>query len=145
MHAGVTDRYALTSECNDTQPDDYWHWQNVNDRLPSVWRYLPVHRIGPGVPVSPDACGPSTGHPPDDGGLDIPRTTGAPREVAMTASPTTTKAAETGDGKTRAVVPVPRQSPEDRHDPEEQPQPYYAYPGVGYALEHATALRPRGR
>jgi hypothetical protein len=60
----------------------------------------------------------------------------------MTAS-TTTTGTRTADGKIGAVVPVPRQSPEDRHEPEES-QPYYAYPGVYYALEHATALRPRG-
>ena len=51
--------------------------------------------------------------------------------------------------RTRAVVPAPRRSPEQTRDvnhegsrrPDEGDD-FPLYPLVGYALEHATALRP---
>jgi|tagenome__1003787_1003787.scaffolds.fasta_scaffold20772078_2 hypothetical protein len=62
----------------------------------------------------------------------------------MTRSTAATKGTGTRDTTTRVAIPAPRRSPEERPEPDE-PQSYDAYPGVRYALEHATALQPRPR
>jgi len=63
----------------------------------------------------------------------------------MTRS-TTTRHDTAHEQKTRPVIPAPRRSPEQR--PAESSEPdvpagYPPYPLVRYALDHATALRPR--
>ena len=63
----------------------------------------------------------------------------------MTRS-TTTKHETAHEQKARPAIPAPRRSPEQR--PAESSEPdvpagYPPYPLVRYALEHATALRPR--
>jgi hypothetical protein len=61
--------------------------------------------------------------------------------TGMTATPTATNARPHAR-KTRPAVPAPRRSPEESPAPTTPEDPYDAYPGVRYALEHATALRP---
>ena len=63
----------------------------------------------------------------------------------MTRS-TTMKHETAHEQKVRPVIPAPRRSPEQR--PAESSEPdvpagYPPYPLVRYALDHATALRPR--
>jgi hypothetical protein len=63
----------------------------------------------------------------------------------MTGS-TTTEHDTAHEQKARPVIPAPRRSPEQR--PAESSRPdvpagYPSYPPVRYALDHATALRPR--
>jgi|1186.fasta_scaffold520339_2 hypothetical protein len=68
----------------------------------------------------------------------------------MTRS-TTTKHDTAHEQKARPVIPAPRRSPEQRPTesrPAESGEPavpagFPPYPLVGYALAHATALRPR--
>jgi hypothetical protein len=64
----------------------------------------------------------------------------------MTRTTTTTKHSAARETRTRPVIPAPRRSPEER--PAETREPdvpagYPLYPLVRYALDHATALRPR--
>jgi hypothetical protein len=63
----------------------------------------------------------------------------------MTRS-TTTEHGRAREARTRPTIPAPRRSPEQEPAgirDQEPPADYPQYPLVRYALEHATALRPR--
>jgi hypothetical protein len=72
----------------------------------------------------------------------------------MTITRAAAPAAPSPDTTTRPIVPAPRRSPEQTHEqtqeetheesrPPDEAADFPLYPLVRYALDHATALRPR--
>ncbi|NYJ08293.1 hypothetical protein [Petropleomorpha daqingensis] len=64
----------------------------------------------------------------------------------MTRTTSTTKHTAAREARTRPAIPAPRRSPEQGPAQPREPEPpadLPPYPLVRYALEHATALRPR--